>query len=53
MKSELIFTKNEEQNLAGCLESVHWSDDDSGSADATVAIARCWGERGSSDVARR
>ncbi|MGB8322638.1 MAG: glycosyltransferase family 2 protein [Candidatus Acidiferrum sp.] len=43
----MILTKNEEQNVAGCLESVRWSDDvhvlDSGSTDATVAIARTAG----------
>jgi glycosyltransferase involved in cell wall biosynthesis len=44
MISVLIFTKNEEGNLPGCLESARWSDDihvcDSGSADGTVAIAQ-------------
>lgn len=43
MISVLIFTKNEEQDLPGCLASVGWSDDvhvyDSGSTDATAAIA--------------
>ena len=43
MISVLILTKNEEQNLPGCLESICWSDDihvyDSGSTDATAAIA--------------
>ena len=43
MISVLILTKNEEQDLPGCLESVAWSDDvhvyDSGSTDATPAIA--------------
>jgi glycosyltransferase involved in cell wall biosynthesis len=47
MISVLILTKNEEGNLPGCLESVRWSDDvhvlDSGSTDATVAIARAAG----------
>ena len=47
MISVLILTKNEERNLSGCLESVRWSDDvhvfDSGSTDATVAIARAAG----------
>jgi glycosyltransferase involved in cell wall biosynthesis len=43
MISILIPTKNEEQDLPGCLESVRWSDDihvyDSGSTDATAAVA--------------
>ena len=43
MISILIFTKNEEQDLPGCLDSVRWSDDvhvyDSGSTDATAALA--------------
>ncbi len=43
MISVIILTKNEEQDLPGCLESVRWIDDihvyDSGSVDATVAIA--------------
>lgn len=43
MISVFIPTKNEEQNLAGCLKSVLWADDvwvyDSGSTDATRAIA--------------
>src|SRR6202035_5377612 len=47
--SVLILTKNEEQDLPGCLESVRWSDDvhvyDSGSADATVEIAKAAGAR--------
>ncbi len=42
--SILILTKNEQQDLPGCLESVIWSDDihlyDSVSTDETVAIAR-------------
>lgn len=45
--SILILTKNEEQDLPGCLESVAWSDDihvyDSVSTDATVAIAEAFG----------
>lgn len=45
--SILILTKNEEQDLAGCLRSVSWSDDvhvyDSMSVDNTVAIARQFG----------
>ena len=47
MISVLVLTKNEEQDLPGCLESVTWSDDvhvlDSMSTDRTTAIAR---ERG-------
>lgn len=42
--SVLILTKNEEQDLPGCLQSVAWSDDvhvlDSFSTDATVDLAR-------------
>jgi glycosyltransferase involved in cell wall biosynthesis len=45
--SILILTKNEQQDLPGCLESVAWSDDiqifDSGSTDATRAIAQQFG----------
>src|SRR4030095_16686280 len=44
MVSVLILTKNEEQDLPGCLESVSWCDDihvyDSYSSDNTVNIAR-------------
>lgn len=44
MISILILTKNEEQDLPGCLESVSWSDDvhvyDSYSDDSTVEIAK-------------
>lgn len=44
MISVLILTRNEEQDLPGCLESVRWSDDvhvfDSCSDDRTVALAR-------------
>ena len=44
MISVLVLTKNEEQDLPGCLASVAWSDDvhvlDSKSTDRTVAIAR-------------
>ena len=44
MISILILTKNEEQDLPGCLASVSWSDDihvfDSFSDDQTVAIAQ-------------
>jgi glycosyltransferase involved in cell wall biosynthesis len=47
MISVFIPTRNEEQDLAACLDSVAWSDDvhvyDSGSSDATVRLAR---ERG-------
>ena len=47
--SVLILTRNEEQDLPGCLASVAWSDDvhvlDSFSEDATVAIARQAGAR--------
>ncbi len=42
--SVLILTKNEQQDLPGCLDSVSWSDDvhvlDSGSTDHTCEIAR-------------
>ena len=44
MISVLILTRNEEQDLPGCLQSVQWSDDitvlDSLSTDQTQAIAR-------------
>jgi len=47
MISVLILTKNEEQDLPGCLRSVAWSDDihvfDSFSSDRTVEIARAAG----------
>jgi glycosyltransferase involved in cell wall biosynthesis len=47
MISVLILTKNEEQDLPGCLDSVAWSDDihvfDSLSEDRTVEIARSRG----------
>lgn len=47
MISVLVLTKNEEQNLPGCLASVAWSDDvhvlDSMSTDRTVEIARAAG----------
>lgn len=49
MLSILILTKNEEQDLPDCLESVSWSDDihvfDSFSTDRTVAIAEAFGAR--------
>lgn len=45
--SILILTKNEQQDLPGCLQSVSWSDDihvyDSISTDDTLAIARQFG----------
>jgi glycosyltransferase involved in cell wall biosynthesis len=47
--SVLILTKNEEQDLPCCLDSVHWSDDvyvyDSGSADRTADIAKNYGAK--------
>lgn len=47
MISILILTKNEQQDLPGCLKSVAWSDDihvyDSVSTDGTVAIAEKFG----------
>ncbi|MGO4327436.1 glycosyltransferase family 2 protein [Cupriavidus sp. 2TAF22] len=47
--SVLILTRNEEQDLPGCLQSVAWSDDihvyDSMSTDATVEIATRFGAR--------
>jgi glycosyltransferase involved in cell wall biosynthesis len=47
--SVLVLTRNEEANLAACLESVRWSDDlvvfDSFSDDRTVEIARSYGAR--------
>ncbi len=49
MVSVLILTYNEEANLAGCLESVLFSDDvvvlDSGSQDKTIAIAESFGAK--------
>ncbi len=49
MVSVLILTKNEEQDLPRCLESVRWSDDvhvlDSRSTDRTQEIARAAGAR--------
>ncbi|MDP3167016.1 MAG: glycosyltransferase family 2 protein [Hydrogenophaga sp.] len=45
--SVLILTKNEQLDLAGCLESLSWSDDihvyDSMSTDRTVDIAKAFG----------
>ena len=47
--SILILTKNEQQDLPGCLKSVAWSDDihvfDSMSTDETVAIAEQFGAK--------
>ena len=47
MISVLILTKNEQQDLPGCLRSVAWSDDihvyDSMSTDTTVEIATAFG----------
>jgi glycosyltransferase involved in cell wall biosynthesis len=52
--SVLILTRNEEQDLPGCLDSVAWSDDvhifDSESTDRTAEIAR---ERGATVTTRR
>jgi glycosyltransferase involved in cell wall biosynthesis len=52
--SVLVLTKDEERDLPGCLQSVHWSDDvhvlDSYSTDRTVEIAR---ELGAHVVQRR
>src|SRR5260370_25280620 len=47
MISTAILTKNEEQDLPGCLETVRWSDDvhvyDSYSTDRTIEIAQAAG----------
>lgn len=47
--SVLILTKNEQQDLPGCLDSVSWSDDihvyDSMSTDGTVTIAERFGAK--------
>jgi len=49
MISVVVLTLNEADNLARCLDSVRWCDDilvlDSGSTDATVAIAQAAGAR--------
>jgi glycosyltransferase involved in cell wall biosynthesis len=49
MVSVLILTKNEQQDLPGCLKTVAWSDDihvyDSMSTDKTVEIARAFGAK--------
>ena len=54
MISVLVLTKNEEQDLPGCLDSVAWSDDihvyDSFSDDRTVAVAE---SRGAAVTQRR
>jgi glycosyltransferase involved in cell wall biosynthesis len=45
--SVLVLTKNEQQDLPGCLDSVSWSDDihvyDSMSTDETVSLAKNYG----------
>lgn len=47
--SIIVLTKNEQQDIQGCLESVAWSDDihvyDSMSTDETVAIAEKFGAK--------
>jgi glycosyltransferase involved in cell wall biosynthesis len=47
--SVLVPTRNEERNIRACLESVRWAEEvvvvDSGSADATAAIARSIADR--------
>jgi glycosyltransferase involved in cell wall biosynthesis len=52
--SVLVLTKNEEQDLPGCLASVSWSDDvhvfDSFSTDATASIAASLGAKVSQRV---
>lgn len=49
MLSAVVITKNEEQNVAACLESLKFADEivvvDSGSADRTVELARRAGAR--------
>jgi glycosyltransferase involved in cell wall biosynthesis len=49
MISILVLTKNEQQDLPGCLESVRWSDDvhvfDSYSTDSTLEVAQAFGAR--------
>lgn len=49
MISILVLTKNEQQDLPGCLESVNWCDDvhvyDSFSDDETLNIAKSFGAR--------
>ncbi len=47
--SVIVITKNEEDNIGRCLQSVQWADElivvDSGSTDQTVAIAKSYGAR--------
>jgi glycosyltransferase involved in cell wall biosynthesis len=49
MISTIILTKNEEQDIPKCLESLTWCDDihvlDSGSTDATISIAKKQGAK--------
>ena len=49
MSSVIVITKNEEDNLTRCLESVKWADEiivvDSESIDATVEIAKNFGAK--------
>lgn len=49
MISVLVYTRNEERDLPGCLESVRWCDDvhvlDSGSTDGTRRVAEAHGAR--------
>src|SRR5690606_34203619 len=49
MISVIILTKNEEQDLPRCLNSLHWCNDvhvlDSGSTDKTVEIAEEFGAK--------
>lgn len=49
MISVIVITKNEEDNLTRCLESVKWADEiiviDSGSTDKTVEIAKKFGAK--------
>ncbi|KAB2922789.1 MAG: glycosyltransferase family 2 protein [Bacteroidetes bacterium] len=49
MLSVAVITKNEEANIARCLESVRWADElvvvDSGSTDRTAELARSFGAR--------
>lgn len=45
----VVITKDEERNIAACLDSVHWADEiivvDAGSTDRTVEIARRFTDR--------
>ncbi len=49
MISIIILTRNEENDLPGCLDSLRWCDDvhvvDSGSSDKTINIARKYGTK--------